>query len=55
MRTFRIGECIGAEKQALEQSLHDFEAHATSSSGTDAMSRQLDDAQARLTAQIRAL
>jgi uncharacterized protein involved in exopolysaccharide biosynthesis len=41
-----------ARKQALEQSLHDFEAHATSSSGTDAMSRQLDDAQARLTAQI---
>jgi uncharacterized protein involved in exopolysaccharide biosynthesis len=41
-----------ARKQALELSLRDFEAHATSSSGTDAMSRQMDDAQARLTAQI---
>ncbi len=41
-----------ARKQALELSMRDFEAHATSSSGTDAMSRQLDDAQARLTAQI---
>lgn len=41
-----------ARKQALQQSLRDFEEHATSSSGTDAMSRQLDDAQARLTAQI---
>jgi uncharacterized protein involved in exopolysaccharide biosynthesis len=41
-----------ARKQALELSMRDFETHATSSSGTDAMSRQLDDAQARLTAQI---
>jgi uncharacterized protein involved in exopolysaccharide biosynthesis len=41
-----------AHKQALEQSLHEFETHATMSSGTDAMSRQLDDAQARLSAQI---
>jgi uncharacterized protein involved in exopolysaccharide biosynthesis len=41
-----------ARKQALQQSLREFEEHATASSGTDAMSRQLDDAQARLTAQI---
>ncbi len=41
-----------ARKQALELSMRDFESRATSSSGTDAMSRQLDDAQARLSAQI---
>jgi uncharacterized protein involved in exopolysaccharide biosynthesis len=41
-----------ARKQALEQSLHEFQTHATMSSGTDAMSRQLDDAQARLSAQL---
>jgi uncharacterized protein involved in exopolysaccharide biosynthesis len=41
-----------ARKEALTGTLHEFETSATSSSGTDAMSRQLDDAQARLSAQI---
>lgn len=41
-----------ARKQALELSMKDFQSHANSSSGTDAMSRQLDDAQARLSAQL---
>lgn len=41
-----------ARRDALKQSLQDYEAHATYSNGTDASSRQLDDAQARLTAQI---
>ena len=41
-----------ARKQALEASLREFQTHATASSGTDATSHQLDDAQARLTAQL---
>jgi uncharacterized protein involved in exopolysaccharide biosynthesis len=41
-----------ARKHALETSLKEFETNATLSSGTDAMSHQLDDAQARLTAQL---
>jgi uncharacterized protein involved in exopolysaccharide biosynthesis len=41
-----------ARKEALNISLHEFETSATASAGTDAMSRQLDDAQARLSAQI---
>ena len=41
-----------ARKHALDESLREFQTHATASSGTDAMSHQLDDAQARLTAQL---
>jgi uncharacterized protein involved in exopolysaccharide biosynthesis len=41
-----------ARKEALTISLREFQSSATASAGTDAMSRQLDDAQARLSAQI---
>jgi uncharacterized protein involved in exopolysaccharide biosynthesis len=41
-----------SRRAALEQSLARFSDQATTGNGTDAMSRQLDDAQARLTAQI---
>jgi uncharacterized protein involved in exopolysaccharide biosynthesis len=41
-----------ARKEALTETLRQLETSATASSGTDAMSRQLDDAQGRLSAQI---
>lgn len=41
-----------SRRAALEESLARFSDQATTGNGTDAMSRQLDDAQSRLTAQI---
>ena len=41
-----------ARRQAIENSLREFSADAGVGAGTDAMSRQLDDAQQRLTAAI---